>query len=245
MGNNTQFSRKEMEERLPDYVFDRLGDEERIQFEKSLPNYPDIIKEISDVREVFTKVQKIDFNKIADVETHGMTERVLSRLHTQDRTQSTYNYARTTTRRYLIPALAAIVLIAFATPFIIWNISKEENMQNSQVVEKFFDEPIPNILELSQKDMATLDKSVAQCSAPILLGNDLLAWNNSDELSDLIDDIYSEYLATFANESSAHQIEYVVSAINYGNNYLSDLNNLDEENLQNILNEVENAEFIF
>ena len=44
MGNNTQFSRKEMEERLPDYVFDRLGDEERIQFEKSLPNYPDIIK---------------------------------------------------------------------------------------------------------------------------------------------------------------------------------------------------------
>jgi anti-sigma-K factor RskA len=245
MENNVQYSRKEMEERLPDYVFDRLGDEERNKFEQSLPNYPDLIKEVSDVRTVFTKVRKIDFNKIAEAETRGMTERVLSRLHTQNRTQTTYNYARTTTRRYLIPALAAIVLIAFATQFIVWNISKEENMKNNQIVEKIFDNQAPKVLELSQKDIATLDKSVAQCSAPILLENELPEWNNSNELADLIDDIYSEYLTSFTNESNTQQVEYVVSTINYGNNYFNDLNNLDEENLQNILNEVDNAEFIF
>ena len=245
MDNNIKYSRKEMEERLPDYIFGKLEQDERNIFEQNLQFYPDLVKEIKDVSEVFAKVQKIDFNKIAEVESSNMSERVLRRIRIQDKSKSTYNYARGNTMRYLIPSLAAMLLIVIATQFIIWNQTKQQISQNNQVVEELFDTQTPKVLELSPKDKAALDKSTAAITTPLLTENNMSIINNNAEINVLIDAMYAEFVDNILDGLSNHQIEKVASTVIYGNNYLQDLQDIDEENLQNILNEVDNAEFIF
>ena len=243
MDSNLIYTRKEMEERLPDYIFGKLDEAEKNIFEKSLPEYPDLIIEISDVRQVFTKLEKIDFNKIAEVETRNLNERILSRLRIQDRNKPTYNYARSNVLRYLIPSIAAMLLIAFATQFLVLNNSKVQTQENAQVIEQLFDKQSPKVLELSAKEETALDKFVSESNLPILEESSLPMWSSSEEFSEVIDGVYNEFISSFLNELNSNQIEKVINTISYGNNDMLDLQNINEENLQNILNEVENAEF--
>lgn len=245
MDGNLKYNRKEMEEHLPDYIFGKLEESEKIIFEQSLPDYPDLISEIFNVNEVFTELNKIDFNKIADNETRDMSGRVLSRLRMQERRNATFKNTRINSMRYLIPAIAAMLLIVVASQFIIWNQSKVQMSESSEIVDKLFEEPTPKVLELTPKEKATLDKSISASSEPVILHSNMPVLNNSNELNEIIDEMYSEFVASFISDLDNHQVERVISTISYSNNFMQDLQNIDENDLQNILNEVENAEIIF
>lgn len=92
---------------LADYAFGRLSEDEKTAFEYSMPNFPDIEREMEDVRKVFERVRCTDFEGYYDRQTRNLSVNVLRRL------ENRVNIRRTLAR--LIPALGlAAALIAFA-----------------------------------------------------------------------------------------------------------------------------------
>lgn len=84
-------TKNELETMLPDFVFGRLSEEEKRDFEESVIEYPDLLKEIQDVRVVFNRVEKMDFNKIVDDRTRNLTVKVNNKLSERSR-QSGFSY---------------------------------------------------------------------------------------------------------------------------------------------------------
>ncbi|MFN3270826.1 MAG: hypothetical protein ACK42G_09575, partial [Candidatus Kapaibacteriota bacterium] len=74
------YNRKEMEERMPDFIFGRLNPEEKETFERSLSNYPDLQREVQEVREVFHKLDDLDLDAFLDRKTRNIPVRVSARL---------------------------------------------------------------------------------------------------------------------------------------------------------------------
>jgi hypothetical protein len=67
---------KEMQEWLPDYVFGRLHDEDRITFEQFLPQYPDLVDEIKQVNAVFHRIEAMELDKKIDYRTRNLSIKV-------------------------------------------------------------------------------------------------------------------------------------------------------------------------
>ncbi len=74
------FNRKDLEERMPDYIFGRLPKVEFEIFEQSLQNFPDLIQEIEDVRKVFSKLEQSDLNKFVERKTRNIPVKVAKKL---------------------------------------------------------------------------------------------------------------------------------------------------------------------
>jgi len=100
---------KSMQELLPDYVFQRLSDEEKNKFEQSLPNYPDLQYEISDVRAVFYKVERMNFDENIEYRTRNMSVKVLNKLNSRKELEPWSRKAL----RFLIPTMALALAAYF------------------------------------------------------------------------------------------------------------------------------------
>ncbi len=86
-----QFSESEMQERLPDYIFGNLEHTQKVIFEKSLPAFPEIQKEIDEVKSVFAKLDKIDYDKVLFDKTKDLPTRVARKMQPQLATKSKYS----------------------------------------------------------------------------------------------------------------------------------------------------------
>ncbi|MGB9702083.1 MAG: hypothetical protein ACPL1A_05055 [Candidatus Kapaibacteriota bacterium] len=132
MQDKIKFTRKEMEENLPDYIFERLSPENVRKFEQTLPEHPDLIDEIKQVRAIFDKLEKIDYDKIVFDKLKDLPTRVNSRLSKRTYPQSLYTHKG----KYLIPALAAAVIFALALPNFLTKDIKNLNFKRTNVIEK-------------------------------------------------------------------------------------------------------------
>jgi CHAT domain-containing protein len=128
---NIKFTRKEMEENLPDYIFERLSPENVRKFEQTLPEHPDLIDEIKQVKAIFDKLEKIDYDKIVFDKIKDLPTRVNSRLSKRTYPQSLY----TPKGKYLIPSLAAAVIFALALPNFLTKDVKNLNLKTTNVIE--------------------------------------------------------------------------------------------------------------
>ncbi|GAB1431166.1 hypothetical protein MASR2M18_20010 [Ignavibacteria bacterium] len=110
MDNNLVIAdKRHMEEMLADYAFGRLSEAERTIFERSLPNFPDIEREAEEVRKVFDRVRRTDFEDYYDRHTRNLSVNVLRRFENRG------NIRQTLTR--LIPALGVTACLIM---FSIW-----------------------------------------------------------------------------------------------------------------------------
>ena len=75
-----QLTRKEMEELLPDYIFKRLSKDETEAFEQNLPNFPDLVEEIEEVRKVFWKLEQMDIDGFLERKTRNIPVKVSNKL---------------------------------------------------------------------------------------------------------------------------------------------------------------------
>ncbi|MCX6155983.1 MAG: hypothetical protein NT007_17690 [Candidatus Kapabacteria bacterium] len=100
---------KLMQMLLPDYVFGTISEEQKLAFENSLPNYPDLQLEIADVRAVFHRVEKMDFNKLIDYKTKNLSVKVNERLH-QRRESDDFSLKL---RKLFVPAIGVAAVAIF------------------------------------------------------------------------------------------------------------------------------------
>jgi hypothetical protein len=115
---NNYLSYREMQELLPDYAFGRISEEDKIKFETTLPLYPDLEQEIKDVRAVFSRVEKMDFNAKVSSHTRNLSVKVNDRLAKKSKRKSPV--------RRLAPVFG--MLVAAIVILNIWG-GKEENSQ--------------------------------------------------------------------------------------------------------------------
>lgn len=78
-------TKNELEQMLPDYVFGRLDDVNKNEFEKCVTEFPELIKEINDVKSVFSKVDKMDLDRILDHKTKNLSVKVNQKLYNKSK----------------------------------------------------------------------------------------------------------------------------------------------------------------
>jgi len=113
---SNKLSKKEIEALIPDYIFNNLTQEQRSEFEIAIVDYPDLEFEVEEGKALFSKIDKMDFDKILKEKTDYLPEKIVLRLQKQN--IPVYNLQKKP-RRWLLPAgmAAAVILILFFNPF--------------------------------------------------------------------------------------------------------------------------------
>ena len=192
--------RKSMEEMFADYAFGRLSPEAAADFERSLPQYPDLEQELVEVRAVFGRVARTAFTEQFDRETRNLSVNVLKRLENKGKVR------RTLTR--LLPAAA---LAAAAVAFVMLNrppdapyqwqtnqnfvLATDADYLTDQTAPDELAEAIAGIGEIHDEPAAPLSDSnaselVAAVATPVnssLLTDDLLLELNDTDLDNLLE----------------------------------------------------------
>ncbi len=258
METNIKYNRREMEENLPDYIFDRLNFESKEIFERTLPNFPDLIEEIKQVKNVFNKLEQIDFDKISYLQTRDLPDKVSARLRTNKHSQTynTYNnrfeqkYIRSW--KYLLPAMAILVLIALMLPNIYLNNKNKAIFLNSNIKQQEQSTIIGNthdntspIVKITSKDIAknnlnskeilSLQSSIYNISNDRIIQNDEIPYINL-----YLEEIYNNFFDKLPIKDLDNSIVQGTGIDKSINSYLD---NLDESDVESILNEVENVNF--
>jgi len=103
-------TRREMEELLPDFIFGRITENDRIMFESSLPLFPDLQKEIKDVSSVFSAADLMSLDSVMADASQSISVRVNQRL--ANKKKSIFPSFRQSFARFAMP-IAAIVAVGF------------------------------------------------------------------------------------------------------------------------------------
>lgn len=265
MDEKINFTRKEMEENLPDYIFNRLSPDNIIKFEQSLPDYPDLIEEIKQVRVVFEKLEKIDFDKVAFDKLSDLPTRVNARLNKNINQQKIYSRKG----KYLVPALAAAVLLALALPNFLTKNSKifdvpKNNIQKTENLHS----AAPSI---NPKPMISKDNSsILNTENKIKIKNNKInnpdlakSTNNTDNVLSQTIILPTQSLMSLQSEDIPYVEEYITTQFNkflgnipvqsFKNSVINNktyeqpinlyLETLDENDLELIIKEVQNVNF--
>ncbi len=225
-----EFSRKEMEELLPDYLFGRLSAEESKRFERSLPQYPDLESEIEEVRKIFRLAEKIDFNRLVEKKTKNIEERVLSKLNNRRQPLSIFAL------KPIQVAVAALGIILLVVSLKFLNKDRINSIKNQ-------DEPIAlqtinhNLFNINFDEYfsdTTVDDNFEISSFPF--GNELGQFLTSDgEFQNEIDARYQEALLNLIGYESFERHTFLDSR-----NLLMSLDELDDEVMLDLIKELKN-----
>lgn len=101
------FTYEQMLERLPDYIFGRLPSDEVEVFEHSLLNYPNIVKEIENVRKVFTKLDKMSIDRYVSRKTKNIPTKVRAKISYK---QKSLGFLVIPTFRIAVGAIGIIII---------------------------------------------------------------------------------------------------------------------------------------
>jgi hypothetical protein len=231
---NREPSYKEMQELLPDYVFDRLTPEDKQLFESHVNKYPDLQNEIKQVRAVFARVDAMELDKKVSLRTRNLSVKVLNKMEYRTPGQKRLSFAM----RYVIPtmAMAALLLIIFTFP----GKKAVQPPSGQTVAAKTHD-------ILSQKDAMTLfddnarQKDFLEMSANLtgVTSKEAAHLGVDDNTADQMWENYlSENLVSTLNEKDG---SLFVSPNHMGNDIFDEMENLDESDFQNILTEISNV----
>jgi hypothetical protein len=258
METNTKYNRREMEENLPDYIFGRLNSESKEIFERTLPNFPDLIEEIKQVRNVFNKLEQIDFDKISYLQTKDLPDKVAIRLRTNTHSQTYKNYNNRFEQKYirswkyLLPAMAILVFIALILPNIYLNNKNKAIFLNSNIKQQEQSATIGNtsdntspIVKITSNDIAKNNltpKEILNLQSSIYnISNDRIIQDNEiPYINSYLEEIYNNFFDKLPIKDLDNTIVQGTGIDKSINSYLD---NLDESDVESILNEVENVNF--
>lgn len=238
---NKNLTYTEMQELLPDYVFGRINPDDRTAFEQHLPAYPDLMDEIKQVREVFSKVEAMDIDKIIETKTRNLSVRVKDRISKRKKV-STYSWSM----KYAVPTVAVLFLGVYM--FI-----NKDNMNISS--------PETQIISKVSNNNEKPDQLLTKADAELLFEDDVtledlkhiytdytLASNYTDITSHIaeddktIDNIYYEQLTNQLKDLKSNEINQIYkNDVNSLNGMYNELENLDESQIQSLIEDVKNV----
>jgi len=231
MKKDNNFNYKQMQELLPDYVFNRISEDDKFKFEQELPKYSDLQDEIKEVKSVFAKLDKMDLDKTLDNYSRNISVKVNNRLAAKKQKVPFFNNAV----KYLIPT-AALFFIGY---FVFFNFNKP-NIDSNQ------SEIYPKITFLSEKDTTALFDSSLTNEDYLELSltystnhhsNDAIEYAIEDIASnDFFNDIILSHI--ISNNEETEEIDYNHT---YYYEFINNLNEIDESTFQEILKELEDV----
>jgi len=223
---NTILTYDEMQDLLADYIFNRISEKDKELFEKSLPNYDDIQKEVADVRAVFDRLEKMDIDKVISKRTRNLSVKVNEKMAVNPKTRRFRMI-----NKYLIPTfgIAVIIVLLLTHNF---NLQNNTNLEQKAVATK-------NFIKFDENDFKDLDN--------IGLSDDLMYSDNNyfAELnSDNINSKYDETINEFLSDSELDKIKNMKD-LGFNSQYdiLEQLSSLNEDDIQLLLKEIQNAKF--
>ena len=236
MNENNLLSYKEVEELLPDYLFDRLNDEENKKFEASIVNFPDLEKELKDGKELFDKIEQFDYKKLLNDKSQYLPERVVARL---EKRNALYQPKLPNYKKVFLFAAMSFVLIIF-----MFFMNKRENSEidiaKNEVIEKQ-EKNENNILSDYEQEIINRENSEVDLSGNIqnnLTKSEEAAavsylYDSFDELD--LEEYYSELtpeiLIDYLNNSPEFHFQSDLSYLMF----LDEIENLDEDSFQLIM----------
>lgn len=212
-----------MEEMLPDFALGRLEKEMADEYEMNLPDYPDMMKDVADVRHFFQKVEKMDFDKILDSRTRNLSIKVNSR-RSKAMNLSGFGYLL----RFGVPALAMVVIAVIFYNQFSDNSSSINNGSKNTFTQKL-DESLrfEDVSDDSYSDYEYLNNTLPPVT------------NVKTEMvgASEINELYTE------NSDEQRDLYQKVSVSVSGDNYLmyDEVEKLSEDEFQILLEEIRNV----
>lgn len=233
--NSEKFTYTEMQEHLPDYVFGRLSPEECQRFETTLPDYPDLQKEVLEVRKVFQKLDSMNLDNYIERKTKNIPAKVSARL--QQRRQPIPFFASRSFQTAV--AGAGLLIIIFSLIFF----PKKQNTfdtipqtSRNQISEQKDLEPLFKI-EGMEELVSSLPKEVDFVNQ--LSGTSPAAFeslSHTPEVAVTLDSLMKETLISSINANTQISIDIMSYS-----QLLDNLNNLDESDFIELIKEIENV----
>ncbi|MCO5251359.1 MAG: hypothetical protein M9949_08055 [Candidatus Kapabacteria bacterium] len=218
-----EMTRKQVEEALPDYLFGALNESEKIDFEQSIVQYPDLVQELNEAKALFDRIDKTDFDNAVSTQTRNMSVKVNRKLSANHKHLKRFNLLT----RFVLPA-AAVVLIMFYTLFIANDTSDNTiELKNQSLTSNLDLDEIAVILAESESedvDEVTMNTSFNQINFP-------------DVYSDIIEEMYYEEMYNYIDQIT----NYVGTNFSYNNNLYSNFESYEEDEFQDILKELGNV----
>jgi hypothetical protein len=231
MNDSNKYNHYQMQERLPDFVFDRLPADEKIIFNNSLPDFHDIEIEIENIRAVFSRVEKMNFDNLIEQKTRNLSVKVNRRLKQPIRARYTVFALR-----YIVPGLSLLLLALFM--FNNSRIISNKELINADKMHILMPSDANSLIDSSVSADQVMEASASMPSMAVensvrnLFNPEVSADEN--ELSDaLIDEIFPDGMNSGDIENThVNQTDQDI---------LPMINSLDDIEYQNILKEFENA----
>lgn len=230
MDNFNKYNRKEMEERLPDYIFGTLAESEKEIFEATLTDYPEFQDEIQQVRHTFAMLDKIDFDKVLFDKTKDLPTRV-ARQVAQNKIQSKRFFVPL---RFLVPALitAGLFFVAIKMGFIQNDWTNTNPKTTTQI--SYYGKINTSVEEIL---------SDIQVQTDLAESNDLSDFYSSildkDELFNNIDSYYNQFLFDINSDFNTVNSPSIETYLTINTN----INNINEDIFEEIIEEIKNANF--
>lgn len=221
-----QLTKIELEGMLPDYIFGKLSPEEIEIFEFNVDNFPDLVQDVKDAKELFSRIDATEFEHIISKKTRNTSVKVRNRMSRKK--QVKFGKLQLFTR-FVLPVAA--VLAIFVYTIFVQQTNKDINTKPNLISEKIDSEEIRELIS-ENEDFDILDMNFTT-----LTNEDAIY----ESQSDFIKQIYFDELLNNYDQI----LNYLNSKITYTSTKTLLLSSIDEDEFQDILKELENVGKIF
>ncbi|MGA2298985.1 MAG: hypothetical protein ABSG15_15680 [FCB group bacterium] len=231
---------KEMQEFLPDYVFDRISQEDKAKFEEQLPLYPDLQDEIKQVRAVFSKIENMDLDKVISSRTRNLSVKVNERLERKNNRSRKFSLVN----RYLVPTfgLALLLIIIFSSKDLFKFSNNGKNKIDSNSSNEL--QILKNSDALALLDSSSTLDSLVEATSNLVNPVHHVSAKETPVDDATIDKIWSDFLSdNLIIGGILPQNFLIYNHITSNGDLMKDLNDMDENDFQNILKEIDDVDF--
>lgn len=214
---------KKLQELLPDYVFGKLNQTDIDFFETNVQLFPDLTKEVEDVKNVFSKFDKMELDNNIAKSSRNIAYKVIEKR--EQNKNYKYKYS---SNSYLLRFILPVALFIAIGIFYFQLNNKNTNIQPQKTeftekVDNYIDDIINKVASDTLENQ-NIEHQTASIQSTSNQNNDI----NLDEIEEL---------------SLADMPEYQYDIL-YTNNY-EELNNLDTLEFQELYEEIKNAKINF
>lgn len=239
--NKPILSHNEMQEMLPDYIFENLTISEAELFENSLNNYPDIETEVKEAKAVFSKINKIDLKKDIADKSRNISVKVNHKLNFQN------SYSRFKTfSRLILPTAALAIIVGMIFMYdnpIFYNRNKHVEISKSNINK---DLELSNAEKLALIEIAEeYPEEMSQYSINQFFHETIVSNNKDNNIEIKLEEAELNALKNKINQfDKEHVNQFLNLQTSFGIDLYEGLENLTEIEFQNLLEELENEKFI-
>lgn len=230
---------KQMQEMLPDYVFERLGINETKSFEENLHRYPDLKREVANVERVFGKVDRMDIEKRISQRTRNLSIKVKNEMKQKRANKGRVLFGI----RYVMPIIGIIVVSMI---FYIYFLSLDYGKQQDQEYTKStFTMVKPQEVLAVISDITVGEDDYLNAASEMSIDQKDI---DVDELiidKDSFMESIDNYLAEMLFEDiDAEEYLNILNDYNLTHDIYIPVDEINEDDFQSILEDIENEDFL-